>query len=316
MYDAFVRFRFLQHIHIQQEVDDPDNGDGSSPPHTPAKSVVEIPGPPVVLAKRDSGSSNSSAPESQQAEGSEGGGGAVDPSTPLLQEEGRGDAAAAAAAPAAAAPRESGDEEGGVGLTGDPAAIESIQNLLLMVPVDLEKLRNLAWEKGGYQVWFGAGGGVLFKCCCIRDNLVYGFHSGQRDDNDGYRRISMCRITPIPLGDDRQAASAVRMNVGITEVVRVPAKRSAYQRRDWKGIGASVLIVSHSRRGGYCTLIQAHSVETEVHRIEIRRYVALLPTSQSWVAQLAPTPPKRREVFGGAAGCIEAGSRYPRRESN
>ncbi len=35
---------------------------------------------------------------------------------------------------------------------GDPAAIETIQNLLLMVPVDLEKLRNLAWEKGGYQV--------------------------------------------------------------------------------------------------------------------------------------------------------------------
>lgn len=73
-----------------------------------------------------------------------------DSSTPLLQEESRSDAAAAAAA----AKRESGDEGAGGGLAGDPAAIESIQNLLLMVPVDLEKLRNLAWDKGGYQVRF------------------------------------------------------------------------------------------------------------------------------------------------------------------
>ena len=35
---------------------------------------------------------------------------------------------------------------------GNAAAIETIQRLLLMIPVDLEKLRNMAWEKGGYQV--------------------------------------------------------------------------------------------------------------------------------------------------------------------
>lgn len=146
----------------QQEADDPDTGDGSPPP----TKDVEIPGPPVVLAKQDSGSNNGSdAPASQHAEGlEEGGGGAEEPSTPLLQEEGRNDSAAGPAVPAvpaapAAAQRESGEEERGVGLAGDTATIESIQNLLLMVPVDLEKLRNLAWEKGGYQV-----------CCLVRES--------------------------------------------------------------------------------------------------------------------------------------------------
>lgn len=41
---------------------------------------------------------------------------------------------------------------GGAGGAGNAAAIETIQKLLLMIPVDLEKLRNLSWEKGGYQV--------------------------------------------------------------------------------------------------------------------------------------------------------------------
>lgn len=43
-------------------------------------------------------------------------------------------------------------KDGGAGGAGNAAAIETIQKLLLMIPVDLEKLRNLAWEKGGYQV--------------------------------------------------------------------------------------------------------------------------------------------------------------------
>lgn len=43
-------------------------------------------------------------------------------------------------------------KDGGGGGAGNAAAIETIQKLLLMIPVDLEKLRNLAWEKGGYQV--------------------------------------------------------------------------------------------------------------------------------------------------------------------
>ena len=43
-------------------------------------------------------------------------------------------------------------KDGGLCGAGNGAAIETIQNLLLMIPVDLEKLRNQAWEKGGYQV--------------------------------------------------------------------------------------------------------------------------------------------------------------------
>lgn len=36
--------------------------------------------------------------------------------------------------------------------SGDAEAIKTIQKLLLMTPVDVKKLRNLAWEDGGYQV--------------------------------------------------------------------------------------------------------------------------------------------------------------------
>lgn len=38
------------------------------------------------------------------------------------------------------------------GNTGNAAAIQAIKNGLLMIPVDLEELRNFAWKEGGYQV--------------------------------------------------------------------------------------------------------------------------------------------------------------------
>eukprot|EP00752_Nemacystus_decipiens_P009013 g8046.t1 len=140
---------------IREEADEPDNGDSSSSP--PTKSV-EVPGPPVLLlSKQDNGGGTNSGsgdhpPESPQGQRQElegGDDGAGESSTPLLQEGSRSDAPAAPAAPSAK--RDGGDEGGGGGVAGDPVAIEAIQNLLLMVPVDLEKLRNLAWEKGGYQ---------------------------------------------------------------------------------------------------------------------------------------------------------------------
>lgn len=160
---------------LGQDADDPDRGDRSP---SPTKNV-EIPGPPVVLATQDGGSTNGNgAPDSQEAGGGglEGEDGAEESSTSFLTKESRRDAASltaaapAAAAAAAAARRESGDEVAGVGSAGDPAAIESIQNLLLMVPVDLEKLRNLAWEKRGYQVWLGVGGWSVLNS--LRDIYV------------------------------------------------------------------------------------------------------------------------------------------------
>ncbi|CAM9188904.1 unnamed protein product [Ectocarpus fasciculatus] len=62
-----------------------------------------------------------------------------------------GSSSNATAAAASDAKRAQAEHEGGAGCEDDPVSIETIQNLLLMVPVDLEKLRNLAWEKGGYQ---------------------------------------------------------------------------------------------------------------------------------------------------------------------
>jgi len=95
---------------------------------------------------------------------------AASESTPLTQ---HGDSLAT---------RESDEGEEVAGWEGDPAAIEKIQNLLLMVPVDLEKLRNLAWEKGGYQV------GVL---CGVYDStlpggrLHKGYYMSRCCDNEG-----------------------------------------------------------------------------------------------------------------------------------
>lgn len=138
----------------QQETDDlniRDSGNGN--------------GTPAEENSGDGGGSSDDrgehAPEGQRVEGEgegdgeglEGVGGtedqdpgadeADDESTPLTQQEDGG------------ATRESGEEEETADWEGDPAAIETIKNLLLMVPVDLEKLRNLAWEKGGYQVGVG-----------------------------------------------------------------------------------------------------------------------------------------------------------------
>lgn len=63
-------------------------------------------------------------------------------------------AGAGAAGTGGASRRDRGHGKGGRGGSQvNSAAVDTIQNLLLMVPVDLEKLRNLAWEKGGYQVW-------------------------------------------------------------------------------------------------------------------------------------------------------------------
>ncbi|CAM9833663.1 unnamed protein product [Pylaiella littoralis] len=160
---------------IREDNSDSDDGDATSP----TTSGIETPGAPVVLARRDSssnGSVNGTAPDEQQAEGGpereDGTGGpdaaaADDASRPLLQQDsgsidgpaaaagdgdGYGDVNGDAGAAGAAQRRHKGYGKGG-GRTrkGDPAAVETIQKLLRMVPVDLEKLRNLAWEKGGYQ---------------------------------------------------------------------------------------------------------------------------------------------------------------------
>lgn len=69
--------------------------------------------------------------------------------------------------------------DGGAG--GSPGVVEAIGNLLLLIPVDVEKLRNMAWENGGYQVRVeGRGGrchgldiyGVYTICQGVSQNVV------------------------------------------------------------------------------------------------------------------------------------------------
>lgn len=148
---------------MQQES---SNNEGDSPP--PSHEGTGIQGPPVSV-EGDSGSGDVPVhdQDSPDTKRNQAGGGqgqergtenscsiSVDATT--VREGSSNNATAAAASDAR---RNQAEHEGGGGCEGDPVSIETIQNLLLMVPVDLEKLRNLAWEKGGYQVRFVGDGG-------------------------------------------------------------------------------------------------------------------------------------------------------------
>lgn len=73
----------------------------------------------------------------------------------LVAEETSGSCAGGSGSEASAkesSPRGGGGGSCGGGGGGDHAVMDAIGNLLLMIPVDVEKLRNMAWENGGYQV--------------------------------------------------------------------------------------------------------------------------------------------------------------------
>lgn len=58
-------------------------------------------------------------------------------------------------------PHDEGGGDAGWG-AANREVVGAIGKLLLMIPVDIEKLRNMAWERGGYQVpWVCA---VQVKC--------------------------------------------------------------------------------------------------------------------------------------------------------
>lgn len=61
-----------------------------------------------------------------------------------------------------------GRGRGGAGAQSgvDPEAVDRISKLLLMIPVDLEELRNIAWGKGGYQVRLRSVGWDDAALCC------------------------------------------------------------------------------------------------------------------------------------------------------
>lgn len=140
---------------LQQE----SSNEGDSPP--PSHKGTGMQGPPVsVEGDSSSGGVPVDDQDSRDTKRNQGGGGqgqqrgtenssSVSADETTLRE---GSSSNATAAAASDAKRTQAEHEGGAACEGDPVSIETIQNLLLMVPVDLEKLRNLAWEKGGYQV--------------------------------------------------------------------------------------------------------------------------------------------------------------------